>query len=374
MLQPRLLISLLLLISLDMGISHAQTELTDSVGHQVDTRPRQRRGLPPLLRSLYHFVQEFSRVDTNYVEPQHYNFTAMLQNTNTYEVYHIRNRAGQEIVFSPKPSYRLGPYFGWRWIFLGYTIDLTQLGGDSQKQDFNLSLYSNQIGVDLFYRKSGDVYCISDINLGDNYDMSNMKGVGFSGFRTSIVGFNIYYIFNHRKFSYPAAYSQSTVQRRSCGSPMLGIGYTKHKLDIDLTALRTLAEERMGNETITELVDSSLLFSNVKYTDYSVSGGYAYNWVFAHNWLFDISLQAALGYKHAVNDLKKSDLNLFRNFDFKNFNIDGIFRMGIVWNNTRWYAGTSAVFHTYNYSKSQFSTNNMFGNVNFYVGFNFGKR
>jgi hypothetical protein len=48
--------------------------------------------------------------------------------------------------------------------------------------------------------------------------------------------------------------------------------------------------------------------------------------------------------------------------------------MGIVWNNTRWYAGTSAVFHTYNYSKSQFSTNNMFGNVNFYVGFNFGKR
>jgi hypothetical protein len=218
MLQPRLLISLLLLISLDMGISHAQTELTDSVGHQVDTRPRQRRGLPPLLRSLYHFVQEFSRVDTNYVEPQHYNFTAMLQNTNTYEVYHIRNRAGQEIVFSPKPSYRLGPYFGWRWIFLGYTIDLTHLGGDSQKQDFNLSLYSNQIGVDLFYRKSGDVYCISDINLGDNYDMSNMKGVGFSGFRTSIVGFNIYYIFNHRKFSYPAAYSQYC-QRRSCAVP-----------------------------------------------------------------------------------------------------------------------------------------------------------
>lgn len=346
----------------------------DSVVKQPDVPKRKTKRYIPIITPLYHFVQEFSRVDTHYVEPQHYNYTVMLQNTNTYEVYHISNREGQEVVFTPSPSYRLGPYFGWRWIFLGYTIDLTHLGSDSKKQDFNLSLYSNQIGVDIFYRKSGTDYRISKVDLGNGTDMSGVKNMCFEGFQTSIKGFNLYYIFNHRKFSYPAAYSQSTVQRRSCGSPLLGIGYTKHNLKIDLDGLRTLLNEHIPEGQPPVVIDSTMMFNKVSYTDYSVSGGYAYNWVFAYNWLFDISLQAALGYKHTVSDTQDNQSSLFRNFDFKNLNFDGIIRLGVVWNNTRWYFGSSAVFHTYHYSKSQFSTNNMFGNVNFYVGYNFSKR
>ena len=46
----------------------------------------------------------------------------------------------------------------------------------------------------------------------------------------------------------------------------------------------------------------------------------------------------------------------------------------MVWNNTRWYAGWSAILHSYNYKKSQFSTNSFFGSLNFYVGLNFGDR
>ena len=61
-------------------------------------------------------------------------------------------------------------------------------------------------------------------------------------------------------------------------------------------------------------------------------------------------------------------------FQFKNFNIDGIGRFGLVYNNMRWYAGASAILHTYNYQKSQFSTNNTFGNFNIYTGYNFGTR
>ena len=31
------------------------------------------------------FLREFNVTDTSYIEPQHYNFTVVLQNTNTYE-------------------------------------------------------------------------------------------------------------------------------------------------------------------------------------------------------------------------------------------------------------------------------------------------
>ncbi len=328
----------------------------------------------PLLNTLYEFVKEFSRVDTNYVEPQHYNFTFMLQNTNTYEIYHLRNKAGQEVVFSPRPAYKLGPYFGWRWIFLGYTFDLTHLKDGDGRQDFNLSLYSNQIGVDLFYRKSGNGYRVNSLTLAPNMKLGDLKNVPFDGFHSSVKGFNLYYIFNHRKFSYPAAYSQSTVQRRSAGSPIVGIGYTKHKLNIDWQAFDQLISEKVGKVDAEGLVDTTMVLSNVNYTDYSVSGGYAYNWVFAHNWLFDISLQAALGYKRSTSDMNTSDQGFLRTFDFRNINIDGILRTGVVWNNTKWYVGANSIFHAYNYRKSQFSTNNIFGSVNVYVGFNFGKR
>ena len=47
---------------------------------------------------------------------------------------------------------------------------------------------------------------------------------------------------------------------------------------------------------------------------------------------------------------------------------------GIVWNNTKWYAGASTVIHTYNYKKEQFSTNSSFGSLNIYVGVNFGRK
>ena len=61
-------------------------------------------------------------------------------------------------------------------------------------------------------------------------------------------------------------------------------------------------------------------------------------------------------------------------FSFNNFNLDGIGRFGIVWNNTKWYAGASTVIYTYNYKKEQFSTNSSFGSLNIYVGVNFGRK
>ena len=88
---------------------------------------------------------------------------------------------------------------------------------------------------------------------------------------------------------------------------------------------------------------------------------------------FAASLSVAVAYKQATGDLRR-ETSLFRDFSFRNLNLDGVGRFGVVWNNGRWYAGTSAIFHTYNYKKSQFSTNSTFGNLNIYVGINFGNR
>lgn len=326
-----------------------------------------------IVNGMYQFVKEFSSVDTNYVEPQHYNYTLMLQNTNTYEMYRISSKGGNIIKFAPQPSVKLGPYIGWRWVFLGYTFDLTHIGHDNNKKEFDLSLYSSQIGIDLFYRKTGNDYKIKSLHLSDEVNSDKMRNTEYNGLNVSIKGFNIYYIFNHRKFSYPAAFSQSTVQRVSCGSPMVGIGYTKHTLGIDWNKLYASVSEKLGEDIAENYMDKELTFGKIRYTDISVSGGYAYNWVFAHNWLFASSLSMAIGYKNTSSEMNHDSFS-FKDFSIRNFNIDGVGRFGLVWNNTKWYFGASTILHSYNYSKQQFSTNNFFGSLNIYIGFNFDKR
>lgn len=343
------------------------------VAHADDSISSGKTFAARIIHSLYTFVKDFSRVDTSYIEPQHYNFQTMLQNTNTYEVYRLQTHSGIALTLAPQPTYKLGPYFGWRWIFLGYAFDLTHLGNSNNRLEFDLSFYSSKVGIDLFYRRTGDDYKIRNLDLGDKINTDKITNTPFDGFSASIRGFNLYYIFNHRRFSYPAAFSQSTVQRRSYGSPLLGIGYTKHTLNLDWERLNRVIKERLSTEDGLAKVDSDLISAKIKYSDLSLSGGYAYNWVFAHNWVFASSLSLALGYKHSYGNIGGKEITA-DDFSFRNFNMDGVGRFGLVWNNTKWYVGASAILHAYNYRKQQFSTNTVFGNLNFYVGFNFNKK
>ena len=369
---------LLFFMGIGIANAHTSTRAVGNLEHTLDTIRWMRVDSSAYRnKTEYHKKRKtgykFNDIDTNYIEPQRYNFTTMLQNTNTYEVYRIASDKGQSITFAPEANIRIGPYFGWRWIFLGYTVDITHLlqkSNDKRRQEYDLSLYSSMLGIDIYYRRTGNDYKIRQLYLGEGVNTDPIRGTGYDGLTSSIRGFNLYYIFNHRRFSYPAAFSQSTIQRRSAGSPLLGIGYTRHTLEANWKELADLVSCRLGNHV---KVDSTLMFDKIKYTDVSVSGGYAYNWVFAHNWLLASSLSVALAYKQSSGDLPHERFS-FSDFKFSNINIDGIGRFGLVWNNSKWYAGMSMILHAYNYRRSNFSTNNFFGSVNLYVGFNFGKR
>lgn len=328
-----------------------------------------------IYNTIYSIVKAFNDVDTNYIEPQKYNYTVMMQNTYTYEMYKLQSKSGQYFRFAPKPAIKLGPYLGWRWIFLGYQVDMGRLGSTGMKNtrtELNLSLYSSVIGIDIFFRNTGSSYRIQNSYLGKGIDTSALDGVSFSGINVGIKGFNLYYIFNHEKFSYPAAFSQSTRQKKSCGSALLGIGYTENSLSLDYSSLQNLVKDYTKPYTVK--LDSGLMFERVKYTDLSVSGGYAYNFVLSKNFLLAASLSLALGYKNSIGNVEQSNSGSSKIFTFRNFNLDGVGRFGFIWNDSRYYFGGNCILHSYNYNKERFSTNNVFGSMNIYIGYNFGKR
>ena len=317
---------------------------------------------------LARLLEKYNEVDTNYVDPPHYNFSAMLSTVYTYDIYKLKSNNGQSLTLAPEPSVKVGPYFGWRWIFLGYTFDLKNFGFDnSGKKEIDLSFYSSKVGIDLYYRRTGSNYKIRDVNMGKVALNKPLEGKEFDGLSVGITGFNIYYIFNNKRFSYPAAFSQSSVQKISAGSWLAGIGYTRNSLEFDHQKLQKMIEEYSPKPTAQ--LDSGLMFNSVKYYDYCLTGGYAYNWAFARYWLFAASASLGLGYKHTVGNVESA-----RGFKLNNVNLDGIGRFAIVYNNQRWYAGASVILHGYTYHTSRFSANNVFGYLNAYVGYNFGLR
>ena len=296
--------------------------------------------------------------DSVYVTPNLYNFTIMTQFSSDFEYYRFSSHKNeQSITFSPRSRNRLGLYLGWRWIFLGYSLDLED---GNPKTDINLSLYTAKVGFDIFYRKRDNGYRIQRLSgfkkHGYELDEYNQD---FNGLTVRQKGFNVYYIFNHRIFSYPAAYSQSTNQRISAGSFILGINYSEQSFTFDNSRLDPI----IGNQLLPELK-----FKNVEYNDLSINFGYSYNWVFAKNCLANISLTPAVGYKNSSLRLKSSKEFL------SNINVDFITRAAIVYNNSKYYAGASVVSHTYSYSKNSLSIINTFGTINLYVGFNFWRK
>ena len=322
--------------------------------------------------------EKLNNIDTTYITPQFYDYAFMLQNTTTYEEFSIigRGKEHQKLRFAPRPTFRLGGYFGWRWLFLGYTFDLAGLLGHKsatkQKTELDLSFYTSKLGIDLYYRKTGrDFRCLNLNSLFDEEhprldDLSDQ----FNGLNIQMRGFNVYYIFNHRHFSYPAAFSQSTVQRKSAGTFKLGFSFTHHKVSLDETAF---------DDRLIPYLDPSMFFESVKYNDYSITFGYAYNWVFAKNFLLCLSCTPGLAYNvtyYKQRNDKNGEMVEKQQFDFNldKLNFDFIGRLGLVYNNTKYFVGLSFIYHSFDYKNKSVGLNNSFGSLNVYAGFNFKRK
>lgn len=110
--------------------------------------------------------------------------------------------------------------------------------------------------------------------------------------------------------------------------------------------------------------------TRIEYSNASFNIGYAYNWVFARNCLACLSLNPSVAYKSS--DIETEAHEVRKTSD--NFSIDFLTRAGVVYNNRKYYVGTSFVGQAFNYHRSSFSLYNGFGVLQIYAGFNFHLR
>lgn len=359
--QLVLYISLLVSFSLQAQSEKAGITVNDSIQEDSVTTPK-----PSAFKRAIKKFMNFSDFDTLYISPNRYNYALMATHFNNFEYYSVTSEfpQPQKLSFSPNPHNKIGLYFGWRWIFLGWSVDIDDIYRKTNRKnkgtEFDLSLYSSKLGVDIFYRRTGNNYKIHKIR-GFYDEIPSDYSEDFNGLKVDIKGLNLYYIFNNRKFSYPAAFSQSTNQRRNAGTFIAGFSISKHNLDFDYQQLPAYIQERMN---------PGMKVNKIKYTNANISFGYAYNWVFARNCLACLSLTPAIAYKASDVDAETQEGKAW----YSKFNLDFLLRAGVVYNNGKYFVGTSFVGKNYNYHRNNFSLDNGFGTLQVYVGFNFHLR
>lgn len=155
-------------------------------------------------------------------------------------------------------------------VALGLALNPGKLSGSYQDYEFNMNSYSNRFGFDIIYQNAR--------NFKGHYesDMSEPIDMHTDWLRLQSLNVNAYYAFNYRRFSSPAAFSQSFIQRRSAGSFLLALS---------VQGQRALADEDLdlGGKTM-----------KLKSLNFGIGAGYGYNFVPSARWLLHVSVLPTL--------------------------------------------------------------------------------
>ena len=148
--------------------------------------------------------------------------------------------------------------------YLGFTLSAAlnpaKLIGKYHDYELNFNSYGRRFGFDIIYQDAK--------NFTGWHDHEGMDRITLPDGVLSVKTLNVnaFYVFNSRRFSYPAAFSQSYIQRRSAGSFLL-------------------AASGMGQHATLDGEHATKL----KMTNIGLGAGYGYNYVPGRGWLLHIS-------------------------------------------------------------------------------------
>jgi len=210
--------------------------------------------------------------DTNYVVRPEGKLTLKVRLNQTGNDFHAKGTVNDvyckaDLKTSHKTTMSIGASY--RGLSAAVAINPAKMSGAYKDYEFNLNYYSSRLSLDFSYQRSeslaGDVYRddrgVQTMESGD----LTLKVVNLAG----------YYTFNHRRFSFPAAFTQSYIQRRSAGSWLAGISYQGGIIE-------TSDELKARNPNAP---DVSIDVGHV-----GIGGGYGYNWVLGKQWLLHFSM------------------------------------------------------------------------------------
>lgn len=226
-------------------------------------------------------------------------------------------------------------------VSLFLSLNPAKLMGKYKDFELNLSSYGNRWGFDVSYQDAR--------NFTGWHDEEGRERIHLPAdvLRMKTFNANAYYAFNHKRFSYPAAFNQSCIQRRSAGSFLLGL----------------------SGQWQYATVDAQQFESQYKAITIGIGAGYGYNWVPGRNWLVHLSaLPTFCLISHKTLLVNNEDVPF--KYHFPEVIITG--RGAIVRQFGNWFAGTSMQYNFNNVGdKNKLAVNNQKWLARLFVGCRF---
>lgn len=265
----------------------------------------------------------FNSYDSTYVVGSGYKFSLKTKVDSWLDNYNFSLPNDMRIRMLSDPSTSVGLYLNYMAVSLGYDMNISKYFGANPKArkrfsfGFNCSLFA----CDLYFI-SNDVGT-KIVRFGHRDEMYNPH-LDFNGINISTFGLDVYYFFNHKKYSQAAAFNYSKIQLKSQGSFFAGFSYVTNSYDFDFS---TLPQEM--KDILPSTWPGYHYSANVK--DYLFKLGYGYNWVFARHWNIGVSESPMIGLRKGfINSTDKENTT---------FALSNMLRLSVVWNNRRWYSG-----------------------------------
>ena len=201
--------------------------------------------------------------------------------------------------------------------YLGFSVSLAlnpgKLLGKYHDYELNFNSYGKKFGFDFIYQDAKNFKGWHDHEGLDRIELPD--GI----FSLKTLNINAYYVFNGSRFSYPAAMSQSYIQRRSAGSFLLGFSGQGQHGTLDW-------EQPM----------------DFKMTNIGIGSGYGYNFVPSRGWLLHVSAMPTF-VVYSNTSLKFGDVKVPLHYHFPEAIITGRGAVVRQWGNK--FFGMSMVFN-----------------------------
>ena len=234
---------------------------------QTLTQTERRARLDSALAARYYHTP----YDTNFVIRPEGKLTLKLRLNQTGNDFHAKGTVNgfyseADLKTSHKTTMSIGASY--RGISAAVAINPAKMKGLYKDYEFNLNYYSSRLSLDFSYQRSET---LAGDFTGDRGDLRLESGEAL----LKVLNIAGYYTFNHRRFSYPAAFTQSYIQRRSAGSLLAGISYQGG-------SIKTTDDLKARNPNAP---DVRIYIGHV-----GIGGGYGYNWVPSRKWLLHLSI------------------------------------------------------------------------------------
>lgn len=266
-----------------------------------------------------------AQYDSTYVESYRgYLMPRILLSRKTSGVNYYNEKGGYSLRYQPNKTFNFGAGITYKFVSFKISVGILephQQRGNTRDLDIQFHRYGKKVVADFMAQFYKGFY-LPDRRFGTPAQEYYVR----PDLAVSALGGTFQYIFNHRRFSYRAAFQQTEWQKKSAGTFLVGMELFMGRFRADSTIVPYPLQLEQSDGT-----------RKMRFIELGPNAGYSYTWVYKK---FFINAGASIGINAGLNRLYEGDGGM----TFTGVSPNTVLKISSGYNVKRW--GINILYHT----------------------------